>query len=71
MFNFLQQNLSSSSRCVKIVAIINLFKLLERFAAAKNSYAPKIYKLLAFSFAVEPADETLRETYLYNFSNIF
>ncbi len=58
-------------RPVRLVSVILLFKVLDKFSELKNSAAPALYKSLIFSLIESPNESTTRELYLLNFSTLF
>jgi hypothetical protein len=56
---------------VRVVAAVQMFKLLDKFSIDKNSAAPSIYKTLIFSLVESPQDQTVRELFLTNFAYLF
>ena len=49
----------------------HMFKLLDKFAANKYVSAPTLFKALIFSLVENPNDQTVREMFLVNFSDLF
>ena len=56
---------------IRIVAVSELFRLLDKFSEEKNPAAPGIYKTLIFSLVENPADSTVRGLYFSNFTTLF
>ena len=54
-------------RPVKIVSVVLLFKLLDKFSEDKNAAAPAIFKTLIFSLVENPSDTTTRDLFYCNF----
>ena len=57
-------------KSLKMVALTYLFRLLSKFAAEKNNYAPIIYKILTFSLVEHHEDISVREHILINFCDV-
>jgi len=51
-----KKNIRDRSRQVRLVAGTQMFMLLDKFSAEKNSAAPNLYKTLIFSLVESPAD---------------
>ena len=56
---------------LRMIALVVMFKLLDKFAEDKNSSAPAIYKTLIFSMVENPNDSVIRELYYINFTSLF
>jgi len=66
-----KKNSKDRTRSVRLVTAVNMFNLLDKFSGEKNASAPALYKSLIFSLVENPIDETVRELYLTNFSQLF
>ena len=58
-------------RPIRIVAVCELFRLLDKFSEDKNTSAPSIYKTLIFSLVENPGDSNIRYLYFTNFQSLF
>lgn len=56
---------------MRLVTATQMFKLLDKFSAEKNSSAPFLYKTLIFSLVESPQDQSSRELFLTNFQYLF
>jgi hypothetical protein len=54
-----------------MVAVGQLFRLIDKFSEDKNASAPAIYKTLIFSLVESPQDTTIRELYFNNFQALY
>ena len=66
-----KKNSRERIRSIRVVTIVSMFKLLDKFSAEKNPAAPSILKALIFSLVESPQDQTVRELFLTNFQYIF
>ena len=71
MISIFQKNSRDKVRAVRLVTIVNMFKILEEFAKIKNPPVIPIYKSVIFSLMDNPSEETIRELYLTNFQTLF
>ena len=67
----LKRGARDKHRPIRIVAVCELFRLLDKFSEEKNPSAPAIYKTLIFSLVENPADSNIRYLYLTNFTTLF
>jgi hypothetical protein len=58
-------------RPIRIVAVCELFRLLDKFSEERNTAAPSIYKTLIFSLVENPGDSNVRFLYYSNFTSLF
>jgi hypothetical protein len=56
---------------IRIVAICELFRLLDKFSEEKNASAPAVYKTLIFSLVESPGDSSVRYLFFCNFTSLF
>jgi len=66
-----KKNVRDRVRSVRLVTATQMFKLLDKFSAEKNSSAPFLYKTLIFSLVESPQDQSSRELFLTNFQYLF
>jgi hypothetical protein len=66
-----KKNVRDKSTGVRIVTIVHLFKLLDKFAFEKNPSAPALFKTIIFSLVESPQEQTAREVLLTNFAYLF
>jgi len=66
-----KKNSRDRARPVRLVTAACMFKLLDKFSEEKNSAAPIIYKALIFAIIESPEEQTVREMYLLNFTQLF
>jgi len=67
----LRRTMRNSSKAIQLYALAQIFKLLEVFAARKNSYAASIYKSIALAFVELHGQEEIREFILNNLKKVY
>ena len=63
-----KKNVRDKSIGVRLVTIVHMFKLLDKFSVEKNASAPALFKTLIFSLVESPQEQTVRELLLVNFA---
>lgn len=69
--NMLKKALRDKHKPLKLIAIANMFKLLDIFGQMKAPAAPALYKALIFAIVENPSDSTIRELFFTNFVHLF
>lgn len=62
-----KKNVRDKSSNLRMVAVVSMFKLLDKFSHEKNTAAPSLYKTLIFSLVERPEEQSIRELFLTNF----
>mmetsp|Transcript_30215 Transcript_30215/g.29506 ORF Transcript_30215/g.29506 Transcript_30215/m.29506 type:complete len:304 (-) Transcript_30215:876-1787(-) len=71
MLQMLKRGARDRHRPIRIVALCEMFRLLDKFSEEKNSAAPGIYKAIIFSLVESPGDSNVRYLYFSNFVSLF
>jgi hypothetical protein len=71
VLQMLKRGARDRHRPIRIVAVSELFRLLDKFSEEKNPSAPAIYKTLIFSLVENPQDSSVRALYFANFISLY
>jgi hypothetical protein len=67
----LKRAVRDRTKCLRIPAITQVFRILEKFSSERNPQAPALYKAIIFSLIESPNDLTIREVMYSNFMELF